>query len=238
MAETLPFTLLPPEESKVGLLATPEPRFCNLTNTVHGGWIMTMLDTVMALAAQTTLSAAGGGNTAVQEALYLSNLASKVTVVPRRDRFRAGPILQDRLPAKPNVEVLWNHVIDEVIGEQEPRKSVTGIRIREVNTDDVKELTTHGLFVAIGHDPATALFRGQLDMDDAGYIKVGSWSTKTTVPGGCWLPAMSSTRYSVRQSPLQAWEALRPGSREIPGRAFTRSGRRPIVPHETEMVGA
>lgn len=183
MAETLPFTLLPPEESKVGLLATPEPRFCNLTNTVHGGWIMTMLDTVMALAAQTTLSAGGGGNTAVQETLYLSNLASKVTVVHRRDRFRAEPILQDRLPAKPNVEVIWNHVIDEVIGEQEPRKSVTGIRIREVNTDDVKELTTHGLFVAIGHDPATALFRGQLDMDDAGYIKVGSWSTKLPFPG-------------------------------------------------------
>lgn len=125
----------------------------------------------------------GGGNTAVQEALYLSNLASKVTVVHRRDRFRAESILQDRLLAKPNVEVVWNHVIDDVIGEHEPRKSVTGVRIRDVKTGDVKELSTHGLFVAIGHDPATALFRGQLDMDADGYIKVGSWSTKTTVPG-------------------------------------------------------
>ncbi|RVM03550.1 thioredoxin-disulfide reductase [Sinorhizobium meliloti] len=123
----------------------------------------------------------GGGNTAVQEALYLSNLASKVTVVHRRDRFRAEPILQDRLLARPNVDVIWNHVIDEVIGEREPRKGVTAVRIRDVNTGDAKELPTHGLF--IGHDPATALFRGQLDMDRAGYIKVGSWSTKTSVPG-------------------------------------------------------
>ena len=125
----------------------------------------------------------GGGNTAVEEALYLSNIASKVTVIHRRDRFRAEPILQDRLLAKPNVEVVWNHVIDEVIGEHEPTKSVTGVRIRDVNTGETKELSTDGLFVAIGHDPATELFRGQLDMDEAGYIKVGSWSTKTSVPG-------------------------------------------------------
>ncbi|MQX96103.1 thioredoxin-disulfide reductase [Sinorhizobium medicae] len=123
----------------------------------------------------------GGGNTAVQEALYLSKLASKVTVVHRRNRFRAEPILQDRLLARPNVDVIWNHVIDEVIGEREPRKGVTAVRIRDVNTGDAKELPTHGLF--IGHDPATALFRGQLDRDRAGYIKVGSWSTKTSVPG-------------------------------------------------------
>ncbi|XNY04957.1 thioredoxin-disulfide reductase (plasmid) [Sinorhizobium meliloti] len=125
----------------------------------------------------------GGGNTAVQEALHLSNLASKVTVVHRRDRFRAESILKDRLLSKPNVDVIWNHVIDEVIGEHEPNKWVTGVRIRHVNTGDVRELSTHGLFVAIGHDPATALFCRQLDMDEAGYIKVGSWSTKTSVPG-------------------------------------------------------
>ncbi len=126
---------------------------------------------------------AGGGNTAVEEALYLSKIASKVTVIHRRDRFRAEPILQDRLLAKPNVEVVWNHIIDEVLGDHEPTKSVTGVRVRDVNTGKTKELSTHGLFVAIGHDPATALFRGQLDMDEAGYIKVGSWSTKTSVPG-------------------------------------------------------
>ena len=125
----------------------------------------------------------GGGNTAVEEALYLSKIASKVTVIHRRDRFRAEPILQDRLLAKPNVEVIWNHVVEEVLGEHEPTKSVTGVRIRDANTGQTKELSTHGLFVAIGHDPATGLFRGQLDMDEAGYIKVGSWSTKTSVPG-------------------------------------------------------
>jgi thioredoxin reductase (NADPH) len=125
----------------------------------------------------------GGGNTAAEEALFLSNMASKVTIIHRRDRLRAEPILQDRLLAKPNVEVIWNHVIDEVLGNQEPMKSVTGVRIRDVNTGVTTELSTDGLFVAIGHDPATKLFRGQLDMDDSGYIKVGSWSTKTSVPG-------------------------------------------------------
>lgn len=125
----------------------------------------------------------GGGNSAVEEALYLSNIASKVTVIHRRDRFRAEPILQDRLFAKPNIEVVWNHVVDEIIGKQEPKKSVTGVRIRDANTNVTKELSTDGLFVAIGHDPATKLFRGQLDIDEAGYIKVGSWSTKTSAPG-------------------------------------------------------
>ncbi|MET0531214.1 MAG: thioredoxin-disulfide reductase [Microvirga sp.] len=125
----------------------------------------------------------GGGNTAAEEALYPSNLASKVTIIHRRDRLRADPILQDRLLAKPNVEVVWNHIIDEVIGKQEPMKSVTGVRILDVNTGATKELSTDGLFVAIGHDPATKLFRGQREMDDAGYIKVGSWSTKTSVAG-------------------------------------------------------
>ena len=115
----------------------------------------------------------GGGNTAVEEALYLSNLASKVTVIHRRDRFRAEPILQDRLLAKPNVEVVWNHVIDEVLGKYEPTKAETGVRIRDVNTDETKELSTDGLFVAIGHDPATALFRGQLDMDVVQRLLIG-----------------------------------------------------------------
>jgi thioredoxin reductase (NADPH) len=122
----------------------------------------------------------GGGNTAVEEALYLSNLASKVTVIHRRDRFRAEPILQDRLFAKPNVEVVWSHVIEEILGKRDPVRSVTGLRIAHVKTGKTRELATDGVFIAIGHDPATALFRGQLDMDGAGYIKVGSWSTQTS----------------------------------------------------------
>lgn len=112
------------------------------------------------------------------------------------------------------------------------------MRIREVNTDDVKELTTHGLFVAIGHDPATALFRGQLDMDDAGYIKVGSWSTKTTVPGV--LAAGDVIDSVFRQAitaagmgSMAALEAEKSLAEHSPDPAV-----RPIVPHETEMVGA
>lgn len=180
----------------------------------------------------------GGGNTAVPEAHYLSNLASKVTVVHRRDRFRAEPILQDRLLPKPNVEVIWNHVIDEVIGEQEPRNSVTGVRIRDVNTGDVKELTTHGLFVAIGHDPATALFRGQLDMDEAGYIKVGSWSTKTTVPGVLAAgdvidPVFRQAISAAGMGCMAALEAEKFLAEHSPHPVV-----RPIVPREAEMIGA
>lgn len=166
----------------------------------------------------------GGGNSAVEEALYLSKIASKVTIIHRRDRFRAEPILQDRLFAKANVEVVWNNVIDELVGELQPKKSLTGVRTRDVNTGKTRVLSTHGLFVAIGHDPATALFRGQLDMDQAGYIKAGNWSTKTSVPGcfaagdvidpvfrqavtsagmGC-MAALEADKFLAEHSPLSA----------------------------------
>lgn len=125
----------------------------------------------------------GGGNTAVQEALYLSNIASSVTIIHRGGTLRAEPILQDRLFSKGNVKVLWHHVTDEILGEIRPRKSATGLRIRDVRTGAVRELAAEGIFVAIGHDPSTALFRGQLALDDNGYIQVGSWSTKTSVSG-------------------------------------------------------
>ncbi len=125
----------------------------------------------------------GGGNTAVEEALYLSNLAASVTVVHRRDRFRAEPILQDRLIKKPNVRVIWNHVVDEVLGNNQAINLVTAVRVRDVQTGATIDVPAEGMFVAIGHDPATALFKGQLQMDEAGYIKVGSWSTMTSVPG-------------------------------------------------------
>jgi len=125
----------------------------------------------------------GGGNTAVEEALYLANLAAKVTVVHRRDRFRAEPILQDRLAAHPRIAVVWNHVVEEILGQNEPVKAVTGVRLRDVGTGSTRDLGTDGVFVAIGHDPATALFRGQVEMEAGGYIRISPWSTRTSIPG-------------------------------------------------------
>ncbi|GJE60877.1 thioredoxin-disulfide reductase [Methylobacterium trifolii] len=125
----------------------------------------------------------GGGNTAVEEALYLANLASKVTVVHRRDRFRAEPILQDRLFAHPKVAVVWNHVVDEILGRRAPVKSVTGIRLRHSETGVTQDVPADGLFVAIGHDPATKLFAGQLDMVEGAYLRIVPGTTKTSVAG-------------------------------------------------------
>ena len=146
----------------------------------------------------------GGGNSAVEEALYLANLASKVTVVHRRDSFRAEKILQERLFANPKVEVVWNHAVDEILGITEPMKSVTGVRLRNVQTGDLKELSTDGVFVAIGHDPATALFRGQVDMDEANYIKIAPWSTKTSQEGVYAAGDVAITDSTIRQAVLAA----------------------------------
>jgi thioredoxin reductase (NADPH) len=128
----------------------------------------------------------GGGNTAVEEALYLSNIAKHVTVVHRRDRFRAEAILIDKLVAKTrggNVSVIWDHVLDEVLGDA---SGVTGVRVKHKVTGATRDLPVHGLFVAIGHSPNTQIFDGQLDMAN-GYIKVRSGSdgnaTATSVPG-------------------------------------------------------
>ncbi len=124
----------------------------------------------------------GGGNSAVEEALYLSHLAAKVTVVHRRAAFRAERILQERLAKRPNVEVVWDHVVDEIHGEDEP-PSVTHVSLRNVNTGAVSPYATHGVFVAIGHQPATELFRGQLEIRPNGYIKTAPNSTVTSVAG-------------------------------------------------------
>lgn len=127
----------------------------------------------------------GGGNTAVEEALYLSNIASKVTVVHRRDQFRSEKILSNRLLEKQNhnVAVEWNHVLDEVLGDD---AGVTGIRIRDTKTDVAKELDVHGTFIAIGHKPNTEIFQGEIAMT-GGYIDVGKgesgFATATSVPG-------------------------------------------------------
>jgi thioredoxin reductase (NADPH) len=124
----------------------------------------------------------GGGNSAVEEALYLSHIASKVTVVHRREAFRAERILQERLFKRPNVEVIWDHAIDEIRGDADPL-SVTHARVKDVKTGATREIETHGLFVAIGHKPASDLFVGQLDVKPNGYIKTAPNSTATNVPG-------------------------------------------------------
>ncbi len=128
----------------------------------------------------------GGGNTAVEEALYLSNIASEVVLVHRRDTLRAEKILQDKLFAKAetgNIRLLWDHTLEEVLGEE---TGVTGMRVKSTLTGDTQELDVQGVFIAIGHKPNTDIFAGQLDMED-GYIKVTSGldgnATGTSVPG-------------------------------------------------------
>ena len=125
----------------------------------------------------------GGGNTAVEEALFLTNFASKVTVVHRRDAFRAEKILQDRLFANPKIDVIWNHVVEEILGEQGPPPRVTGVRLRDVTTGVQREVPCAGFFVAIGHTPVTELFKGQLRLDEGGYILTRPDSTATDIPG-------------------------------------------------------
>ncbi len=128
----------------------------------------------------------GGGNTAVEEALYLSNIASKVTLIHRRDELRAEKILQDQLFAKEqygNVEIVWDHVVDEVLGDE---AGVTGLRLKGTKTGETRIIEVHGVFIAIGHRPNTAMFEGQLEMQN-GYIVVKAGrdgdATATSVPG-------------------------------------------------------
>jgi thioredoxin reductase (NADPH) len=124
----------------------------------------------------------GGGNTAVEEALFLTNFASKVTVVHRRDAFRAERILQERLFRHPKIEVVWDSVVDDIGGSEQPLK-VTGLRLRNVKTGALTEIPADGVFIAIGHSPATELFVGQIEMKPSGYIRTASHSTATSVPG-------------------------------------------------------
>jgi len=124
----------------------------------------------------------GGGNTAVEEALFLTNFASKVTVVHRRNAFRAERILQERLFRHPKIDVIWNSVLENVLGSESPRK-VVGAAIRNVKTSAVTEIRADGIFIAIGHSPASELFAGQVEMKPNGYIKTAPFSTATSVPG-------------------------------------------------------
>jgi thioredoxin reductase (NADPH) len=124
----------------------------------------------------------GGGNTAVEEALFLTNFASKVTLIHRRDTLRSEKILQDRLFKNPKIETLWFHELDEVLGQEAPLQ-VDGVRIRDVRTGETKDIPCKGVFVAIGHAPANELVKDVLELHNGGYVKVEAGSTRTSIPG-------------------------------------------------------
>ena len=129
-----------------------------------------------------TVAVVGGGNTAVEEALYLTHHADKVTVIHRRDSFRAEKILQDRLFANPKIDVVWNKTVKEILGGGVP-EGVVGIRLTDTKTGGDSDLAVDGVFIAIGHSPTTEVFRGHIDIDREGYIATEPDSTRTSVPG-------------------------------------------------------
>ena len=129
-----------------------------------------------------TVAVVGGGNAAVEEAMFLTKFASKVQLIHRRDELRAEKLLQKKLMENKKIEIIWDSVVEEVVGDDEP-KNVKGLKIKNIKTNDTKELKIDGLFIAIGHDPATSLFKDQLEMDNAGYLITKPDSTETNIPG-------------------------------------------------------
>lgn len=126
----------------------------------------------------------GGGDTAMEEATYLTKFASKVTVVHRRNEFRASKVMQERAFKNPKIEFVWDSAVEEVLGKDENgKKSITGVRLKNLKSGALTDFACDGLFLAIGHQPNTSLFKGQLDMDDVGYLKTKSHSTVTNIPG-------------------------------------------------------
>jgi len=131
---------------------------------------------------QKEVAVVGGGNSAVEEAIFLTKFASKVKLIHRRDKLRAEKLLQTKLMNNKKIEIIWDSVVEDVMGQKDP-KNVTGIKIKNLKTNSVTDLKIDGLFIAIGHDPATSLFKGQLDMDKDGYIITQPDSTATKIPG-------------------------------------------------------
>jgi thioredoxin reductase (NADPH) len=125
----------------------------------------------------------GGGDTAMEEANYLTRHTGQVYVAHRRDEFRASKIMQDRVLSNPAIQVLWNTEVEEILGQTDPIKKVTSVRLRDTKTGEARELPLDGVFVAIGHKPNSELFKDWLDLDPNGYIKVEPFSTKTKIPG-------------------------------------------------------
>ncbi|MDB5423448.1 MAG: trxB [Phenylobacterium sp.] len=178
----------------------------------------------------------GGGNTAVEEALFLTNFASKVTVVHRKDEFRAEKILQERLFAHPKIEVVWQSVLDEVLGATDPM-GVTGVRLKNVDTGQIRELAADGVFIAIGHAPASELFKGQLEMDASGYLKIKAGTTATAVEGVYAAGDVTDDVYrqavtAAGMGCMAALEAVRFLAEED-----HRKAHHPISHHEAEKIG-
>ena len=124
----------------------------------------------------------GGGNAAVEEAIFLTKFASKVKLIHRRDKLRAEKLLQKKLMNNKKIEIIWDSVVEDVLGDKKP-KSVKGLKIKNIKSNKISELKIDGLFIAIGHDPATSLFKGQLNMDKDGYVVTKPDSTVTNIPG-------------------------------------------------------
>ena len=129
-----------------------------------------------------TVAVVGGGNAAVEEAMFLTKFASKVQLIHRRNELRAEKLLQKKLMENKKIEIIWDSVVEEVIGDEDP-KNVKGLKIKNVKNNEIKELKIDGLFIAIGHDPATQLFKDQLNMDKEGYLITKPDSTETNIPG-------------------------------------------------------
>ena len=129
-----------------------------------------------------TVAVVGGGNAAVEEAMFLTKFASKVKLIHRRNELRAEKMLQKKLMENKKIEIIWDTVIEDVIGDKDP-KNVTGIKIKNVKSNKIDELKVDGLFIAIGHDPATNLFKDQVNMDKEGYLITKPDSTETNIPG-------------------------------------------------------
>ena len=179
----------------------------------------------------------GGGNTAVEEALFLTNFASKVTLVHRRDELRAEKILQERLFAHEKVEVVWDSAIDEVVGQTDPL-GVTGVRLKNVKTGETREIACDGVFIAIGHAPASQLFKGQLEMDASGYLKVKPGTASTAIKGVYAAGDVTDDLYrqavtAAGMGCMAALEAVRFLAEEDHAKAH-----KPISHAEAEKIGA
>ncbi|MBO9706591.1 MAG: thioredoxin-disulfide reductase [Caulobacter sp.] len=183
----------------------------------------------------------GGGNTAVEEALFLTNFASKVTLVHRKDELRAEMILQERLKAHPKIEIVWDSVLDEVKGDTDPQNGqpagVTGVRLKNVKTGETRDLAADGVFIAIGHAPSSELFAGQLETGPGGYLKVKPGSASTAIEGVYAAGDVTDDVYrqavtAAGMGCMAALEAVRFLAEED-----HRKAHHPISHHEAEKIG-